>query len=209
MLAKLVTPGLKFRSVASISGYRVNGIMLVLAKSLRPERHGPELQGLSLEFACRVWACEMVVTNRERISMGLRLFVSASVALLLNHGFLTAAHGQASSSRDASKPLTVEGSLNLRSVGDLQFSPGGERLAFVVTEAAKGTGRLKHIWIYDAASGMAREVTFSGESELAPRWSLQSSALPGASGRLTPGGERFGVASVRACWPAEVYLWSL
>ena len=103
--------------------------------------------------------------------MGLRLFVSASVALLLNHGFLTAAHGQASSPRDASKPLTVEGSLNLRSVGDLQFSPGGERLAFVVTEAAKGTGRLRHIWIYEADGGVARQITFSGKSELAPRWS--------------------------------------
>jgi len=41
-------------------------------------------------------------------------------------------------------------------------------LAFVVTEAAKGTGRLRHIWIYDAGIGQARQVTFSAKSELAP-----------------------------------------
>jgi len=141
--------------------------------------------------------------------MGLRLFVSASVALLLNHGFLTAAHGQASSPRDASKLLTVEGSLNLRSVGDLQFSPVGERLAFVVTEAAKGTGRLKHIWIYDAASGVSRQITFSGKSELAPRWSPQPSASPASSGRLTAGGERLAFLSDREDGQQQIYLMSM
>jgi dipeptidyl aminopeptidase/acylaminoacyl peptidase len=90
------------------------------------------------------------------------------------------AFGQVTASDEQKKMLTVEASLNLRNVGDLQFSPGGERLAFVVTEPAKGTGRLRHIWIYDAASGAARQFTFSAKSESAPRWA------PGPTGGETP-----------------------
>ena len=55
------------------------------------------------------------------------------------------AFGQGTASDEQKKMLTVEGSLNLRTVADLQFSGDGARLAFVVTEAAKGTGRLRHI----------------------------------------------------------------
>jgi len=43
------------------------------------------------------------------------------------------------------KLLTPEASLNLRSISDLQFSPDGNRLAFVVTEPAKGERRARHI----------------------------------------------------------------
>jgi dipeptidyl aminopeptidase/acylaminoacyl peptidase len=89
-----------------------------------------------------------------------------------------ATFGQGTASDEQKKMLTPEASLNLRNVGDLQFSPdpsaslgaSGGRLAFVVTEPAKGTGRLRHIWIYDVASGVARQFTFSAKSELSPRW---------------------------------------
>jgi dipeptidyl aminopeptidase/acylaminoacyl peptidase len=91
--------------------------------------------------------------------------------------------GQGSSSGEASKPLTVEGSLNLRNVGDLQFSADGQSLAFVVTEPAKGTGRLKHIWIYERGSGAARQFTFSAKSESAPRWSPDGKQLAFLSNR--------------------------
>jgi dipeptidyl aminopeptidase/acylaminoacyl peptidase len=79
--------------------------------------------------------------------------------------------------------LTPEASLNLRNVADLQFSPDGARLAFVVTEPAKGTGRLRHIWIYDAASGVARQVTFSAKTESSPRWSPDGKQLAFLSNR--------------------------
>jgi len=115
--------------------------------------------------------------------MGVRLFLSAGIVLFLGHGFFSAAQGQGASTDDASKPLTVEASLNLRNVGDLQFSPDGGRLAFVVTEPAKGTGRLTHIWIYDAVSGAARQFTFSAKSELAPRWSPDGNQLAFLSNR--------------------------
>jgi len=104
-------------------------------------------------------------------------FVSVAVALFLGGGI--AAAGQ----EPGGKTLTVEASLNLRAVGDLQFAPNGERLAFVVTEPAKGTGRLRHIWIYDRASCVARQVTFSAKSELAPRWSPDGKQLAFLSNR--------------------------
>jgi len=102
--------------------------------------------------------------------MGARGFRLVGVALLLTVGFSLGVRGQNIPASETSKALTPEGSLNLRTVVDLQFSPDAGRLAFVVTEPAKGTGRLRHIWIYDAGSGVARQVTFSAKSELAPRW---------------------------------------
>ncbi len=69
------------------------------------------------------------------------------------------------------KLLTPEASLNLRSISDLQFSPDGNRLAFVVTEPAKGERRARHIWIYEKQSGSIRQFTYSAKSEFLPRWS--------------------------------------
>jgi len=117
-----------------------------------------------------------------------------------------AVFGQGTASNEQKKMLTVEGSLNLRSVADLQFSVDGARLAFVVTEPAKGTARLRHIWIYDGGGEAARQVTFSVNSELAPRWSPQPSASPASSGRLTAGGERLAFLSDREEGQQQVYL---
>src|SRR5882762_3753957 len=44
------------------------------------------------------------------------------------------AFGQGAASDEQKKMLTVEGSLNLRTVADLQFSADGSRLALVVAE---------------------------------------------------------------------------
>jgi dipeptidyl aminopeptidase/acylaminoacyl peptidase len=115
--------------------------------------------------------------------MGARYFRLAGVALVLSAGFSIAAEAQSAQASEAQKMLTVEASLNLRNVADLQFSPDGGRLAFVVTEAAKGTERLRHIWIYDRASGAARQFTFSAKSELAPRWSPDGKQLAFLSNR--------------------------
>jgi dipeptidyl aminopeptidase/acylaminoacyl peptidase len=93
------------------------------------------------------------------------------------------AFGQGAPSDGQKKMLTPEASLNLRSVADLQFSPDGGRLAFVVTAPAKGTERLRHIWIYDGASGLARQFTFSAKSESAPRWSPDGRQLAFFSNR--------------------------
>src|SRR5271169_4975933 len=81
------------------------------------------------------------------------------------------------------KPLTPEASLNLRNISDLQFSPGGSRLAFVVTEPAKGERRARHVWIYDKQSSSTRQFTYSAKSEFSPRWSPDGKQLAFLSDR--------------------------
>ena len=90
---------------------------------------------------------------------------------------------EASAAAESGKALTPEASLNLRTISDLQFSPDGTRLAFVVTEPPKGTGRLTHIWIYDQRSGLAKQFTYSMKSESNPRWSPDGKRLAFLSNR--------------------------
>src|ERR1700730_13129806 len=138
-----------------------------------------------------------------------RCFGLADAMFVLSAGFSMAALGQASPTGDSGKLLTVEASLNLRNLADLQFSPDGERLAFVVTEPAKGTGRLRHIWIYDAASGVARQGPFWAKSELSPRWSPDSSTSPASAGKLGAGGKQLAFLSDREDGQQQIYLMSL
>src|SRR6266849_10739122 len=84
---------------------------------------------------------------------------------------------------NAPKLLTPEASLNLRSISDLQFSPGGNRLVFVVTEPAKGERRARHIWIYAKQSGSIRQFTHSAKSESNPRWAPDGKQIAFISAR--------------------------
>jgi hypothetical protein len=61
-------------------------------------------------------------------------------------GLMQVVPGQ-DSPADQRKLLTPEASLNLRSISDLQFSPDGARVAFVVTEPPKGSDRVRHVWV--------------------------------------------------------------
>src|SRR5437899_12247428 len=90
---------------------------------------------------------------------------------------------QESSKAAGSKLLTPEASLNLRSISDLQFSPDGNRLAFVVTEPAKGERRARHIWIYEKRYGSIRQFTYSAKSDFLPRWSPDGKQLSFLSDR--------------------------
>jgi hypothetical protein len=65
------------------------------------------------------------------------------------------------SAQEKSTALTPEASLNLRSISDLQFSPDGSRLAFVVAEPPKGEERASHIWILDNKTSGVRQFTYS------------------------------------------------
>ena len=94
-----------------------------------------------------------------------------------------AAFSQEAPNAEHAKSLTPEASLNLRSISELQFSPDGARLAFVVTEPPKGTGRLKHIWIYERQGDFVRQLTYSAKSESVPRWSPDGRQLAFLSNR--------------------------
>ena len=83
----------------------------------------------------------------------------------------------------ASKLLTPEASLSLRSISDLQFSPDGSRLAFVVSEPPKGERRARHIWLFDKQSGSIRQITYSAKTEISPRWSPDGRQLAFLSNR--------------------------
>ncbi len=120
-------------------------------------------------------------------------FLSADVLLALTV-FAGAIHAQEPPKASSPKLLTPEGALNLRSISDLQFSPDGNRLAFVVTEPAKGESRARHIWIYEKRSGTTRQFTYSAKSEFLPRWSPDGKLLAFLSDR----DEQQQVYSVRA-----------
>jgi len=91
--------------------------------------------------------------------------------------------GQEKSAAPTPKMLTPEATINLRTIADLQFSPDGKRLAFVVTEAPKGDRRARHIWVYDETSGTVRQLTFSAKEESSPRWSPDGKLLAFLSNR--------------------------
>jgi dipeptidyl aminopeptidase/acylaminoacyl peptidase len=110
-----------------------------------------------------------------------RLLSAAALFVLTILGLPSAA--QESPKAAGPKLLTPEASLNLRNISDLQFSPDGSRLAFVVTEPAKGERRARHVWIYEKQSGGIRQFTFSAKSEFLPRWSPDGKQLAFLSDR--------------------------
>src|SRR5690242_18926925 len=105
------------------------------------------------------------------------------VLLLASSAVSTSLLAQDVPKSDGPKLLTPEASLNLRNISDLQFSPDGNRLAFVVTEPATGERRARHIWIYEKQSGLVRQFTYSAKSESLPRWSPDGKQLAFLSDR--------------------------
>jgi dipeptidyl aminopeptidase/acylaminoacyl peptidase len=81
------------------------------------------------------------------------------------------------------KPPTPEALLGLRRLSDPEFSPDGTRVAFVVTEGAKGEERQRHIWLFETATGAFRRLTYSEKAESSPKWSPDGKWLAFLSNR--------------------------
>jgi dipeptidyl aminopeptidase/acylaminoacyl peptidase len=81
------------------------------------------------------------------------------------------------------KPLSRETLLSLRRISDLEYSPDGKHIAFVVTEPPKGDQRQRHIWLLDPATGSARQITYSEKAESSPKWSPDGKYLAFLSSR--------------------------
>ena len=87
------------------------------------------------------------------------------------------------SSASPAKALAPGALLNLRRLSSLDFSTDGTRVAFVVTEPAKGDQRSSHIWLFDISSGSFRQLTYSAKSESSPKWSPDGKSLAFLSNR--------------------------
>ena len=93
-------------------------------------------------------------------------------------------HAQQAAS-SSPKPLTPEALLSLRHLSGLEFSPDGTRVAFVVSEPAKGDQRSGHIWLFETSTHSFRQLTYSEKSESSPKWSPDGESLAFLSNRDT------------------------
>jgi dipeptidyl aminopeptidase/acylaminoacyl peptidase len=109
--------------------------------------------------------------------------IQSTLLLVFSLALANAASAQNAATPTQQKPLTPESSLNLRFLSDLQLSPDGTRLAFVVTEPPTDDGRATHIWLYDKRNNTTRQFTYSKKSEKWPRWSPDGKQLAFLSNR--------------------------
>jgi dipeptidyl aminopeptidase/acylaminoacyl peptidase len=119
----------------------------------------------------RIWTMVVVATD------------GVAALVVLGSALVSAQEAPKVAKIEAAMLLTAEASLNLRTISDVHFAPDGNRVAFVVTEPAKGEQRARHIWIYQKAAGEVRQFTFSAKSESSPRWSPDGKQLAFLSDR--------------------------
>ncbi len=101
--------------------------------------------------------------------------------IILVIAFTLVAHAQAWA--QAGAVLTPEQALAGRQISDLQLSPDGMRLAFVVTDPPKGQTRPRDIWMLELATRGVRRLTYSDNGADSPRWSPDGRTLAFLSDR--------------------------
>jgi dipeptidyl aminopeptidase/acylaminoacyl peptidase len=83
----------------------------------------------------------------------------------------------------APKALTPETAIKRWSIGDVQLSPDGSRLALVVSEPAQAAGQRRNIWLYDFRDKTLKQFTASPKADTRPRWSPDGRTLAFLSNR--------------------------
>src|SRR5512143_1497312 len=72
----------------------------------------------------------------------------------------------------APRPITPEDLYLLKNAGDVQLSPDGARVAYVLTRIDPEADEYRaNIWVVPAAGGAAVQFTYGAKNDSAPRWS--------------------------------------
>ena len=79
--------------------------------------------------------------------------------------------------------LTPEQALSVRQISDPHFSIDGSRVAFTVSEAAKGADVNRDVWVLDVKTGEVLRFTNAPKSDTSPRWSPDGAKLAFLSDR--------------------------
>lgn len=87
------------------------------------------------------------------------------------------------SAQDSSGLLMPEQTLYAKRIGDIHFSPDGERVAFVVSERFPNDKRNSDVWIYNLKTKTLRQYTTSAKNDNSPRWSPDGETLAFLSNR--------------------------